>query len=463
MAISRARTGCWTCRSRRIKCDETRPVCRRCERLKIACGYGIRLIWHEESMARGVCHGRSRKTFCSPRPRVRAQSDTKPGPASWMFLNTSTTDIELYLDPSIHQKKPFQIFSSLSTAPAALLPTDPHLLSFFERTICSSSTLIDNAHCNPYRYLILPMALASTGLYHATLAIAANTLRLSNPAYRVPALEHHSRAVASLRRLLSQDEWSARELDEMVGLVLMLCWFDISDNSCPTWVSHLTGYQNLLELRARQQKNRSAHSEQLSGFLNRYFAFHLVLARTAFRVDEAVRPLDLIQPPNDNDDDIQEDMIDTYMGLSPSLLSLINQVAGLAWDSTSGENTASYMLLEEQLETLQQVPPREGISETECMAIAEANRLGAVLLLHEVAAMSGQTLLNPEGRSRCVGEILGLILSKRSNMMRTAVLPLWPLFLAGCCASTDEERVLAMRLFEELEGIRRFGVCLLMQ
>jgi hypothetical protein len=105
--------------------------------------------------------------------------------------------------------------------------SDSTLLTYFEHIICSSATLVDNAHCNPYRYLILPMALQSEGLYHAALAIAANTLNLSDQRYRLPALEHHHQALNYLRVLLNQDTWLEREMDEMLGLVLMLCWFDV--------------------------------------------------------------------------------------------------------------------------------------------------------------------------------------------------------------------------------------------
>lgn len=39
-------TGCWTCRERKIKCDETHPRCKECRRRKLACeGYGARLQW----------------------------------------------------------------------------------------------------------------------------------------------------------------------------------------------------------------------------------------------------------------------------------------------------------------------------------------------------------------------------------------------------------------------------------
>lgn len=106
-------------------------------------------------------------------------------------------------------------------------------MSYFEHIICSSSTLVDNVHYNPYRYLILPMALQSEGLYHAALAIAANTLKLSDQRYRLPALEHHHRALNHLRGLLNKDNWTENELDEMLGLVLMLCWFDVRSSLLP--------------------------------------------------------------------------------------------------------------------------------------------------------------------------------------------------------------------------------------
>ncbi|CAG7982334.1 unnamed protein product [Penicillium olsonii] len=39
-------TGCWTCRDRRVKCDDEHPHCRRCRRSGWVCkGYGLRLGW----------------------------------------------------------------------------------------------------------------------------------------------------------------------------------------------------------------------------------------------------------------------------------------------------------------------------------------------------------------------------------------------------------------------------------
>lgn len=39
-------SGCWTCRNRHVKCDENRPVCKRCAAASVDCqGYKIRLTW----------------------------------------------------------------------------------------------------------------------------------------------------------------------------------------------------------------------------------------------------------------------------------------------------------------------------------------------------------------------------------------------------------------------------------
>lgn len=44
--ILRSKQGCWTCRLRKKKCDETRPQCSSCESLQITCyGYGAKPQW----------------------------------------------------------------------------------------------------------------------------------------------------------------------------------------------------------------------------------------------------------------------------------------------------------------------------------------------------------------------------------------------------------------------------------
>ncbi|KAK6495843.1 hypothetical protein TWF481_002888 [Arthrobotrys musiformis] len=45
----RTRTGCWTCRFRKKKCDEARPACERCSHLRLICdGYDGQPVWMKD-------------------------------------------------------------------------------------------------------------------------------------------------------------------------------------------------------------------------------------------------------------------------------------------------------------------------------------------------------------------------------------------------------------------------------
>ena len=45
----RSRTGCWTCRTRKVKCDEGRPICGQCTRLGHNCDYSPRLAFRDDT------------------------------------------------------------------------------------------------------------------------------------------------------------------------------------------------------------------------------------------------------------------------------------------------------------------------------------------------------------------------------------------------------------------------------
>lgn len=50
MKRTKTYVGCWTCRSRGVKCDATRPACNRCTKFKRVCeGYSIKLVWGNDA------------------------------------------------------------------------------------------------------------------------------------------------------------------------------------------------------------------------------------------------------------------------------------------------------------------------------------------------------------------------------------------------------------------------------
>lgn len=533
----------------------------------LECSYGLQLIWHEESLSKGVCHGRAgvwsksgrRKDDTQPWARVDggqyASAATRQSNHHEAFLNTTMNDIKIYFEyagmgreDDRNEKQEFvphgsqQISLSLpvlSTTTLGHLRTfeyDSALLSYYEAVVCSSSTLLDDAKNNPYRHLILPMAMQSEGLYHATLAVSAQILRIAEPRFQFAALDHGHRAlrclISSLQRgqssptPTSQVHMSHAEIDEILGLALMLCWFEITDSCRPSWVTHLKGIHTLIN-QYQDAFIRSSRTSDVSRFFSRYFSFHLVLARTAFRVEDDIAFTNTASSVNMESASTQAclpiskltdflslampledlDQIDSYMGLSNSLLLLINEVADLAWKYHSKKSIEAEMpfvreqvqRLRSSLETLQQTPPpladngqsdgpypiayttdADGLlarTVAEFQAIAEANRLGALLLLHEVCASRFQrpdlfrTATTPEIVSNeyssaptdyktCyVRGILDPMIQNINRISRTAALPLWPLFIAGCCVTTEEDQITVMKIFEETEKLKRYGVC----
>ncbi|KAK5195713.1 hypothetical protein LTR92_004654 [Exophiala xenobiotica] len=72
----RSRTGCWTCRTRKVKCDEGRPQCGQCSRLGHTCDYSPRLSFRDDT----------------PRVRERLQDVMVVSNTVWDSNSPSRTD-----------------------------------------------------------------------------------------------------------------------------------------------------------------------------------------------------------------------------------------------------------------------------------------------------------------------------------------------------------------------------------
>jgi hypothetical protein len=45
----RSRNGCWPCKARKVKCDETRPTCDNCRKHGHTCDFSVRLVRRRET------------------------------------------------------------------------------------------------------------------------------------------------------------------------------------------------------------------------------------------------------------------------------------------------------------------------------------------------------------------------------------------------------------------------------
>ncbi|OQE36314.1 hypothetical protein PENCOP_c012G07354 [Penicillium coprophilum] len=70
--------GCWTCKKRRIQCDELRPGCKKCSSKGLTCeGYEIRLRWGAGIASRGKFSGAEKPVKESIPPRSKRRWDLR--------------------------------------------------------------------------------------------------------------------------------------------------------------------------------------------------------------------------------------------------------------------------------------------------------------------------------------------------------------------------------------------------
>ncbi|KAJ5503405.1 hypothetical protein N7463_006279 [Penicillium fimorum] len=71
---TRSHQGCWTCKRRRRRCDNTRPLCQNCSDRGAACeGYEVRLRWGTGIASRGQFTGADKPVKTSVPPRQRGR------------------------------------------------------------------------------------------------------------------------------------------------------------------------------------------------------------------------------------------------------------------------------------------------------------------------------------------------------------------------------------------------------
>lgn len=170
---------CRVCNRRRIKCDRRVPTCAKCDKRGLTCsGYGIILKWDQGVASRGNLKGKS--VPVKRREMVLPTSHHVEGPAS----------PEMWAHRSGDQFQGFSTFVSpeTSTIPKPLISSqlqisdERRLLHHYDHVVAPNMAWADCPE-NPWRNIIIPLALESPPLLNAILAFAAKHINaISFPA-----------------------------------------------------------------------------------------------------------------------------------------------------------------------------------------------------------------------------------------------------------------------------------------
>ncbi|KAH7157312.1 fungal-specific transcription factor domain-containing protein [Dactylonectria estremocensis] len=149
---SKTFTGCWTCRGRKVKCDEERPGCRQCRQKNLACqGYGVRLHWMPSETGPA---GSNVDPLPQQLPRVKSQRSQISIEPMKSILNcneideilTSIDSLEAHHGPSSSLNLGcFGVFDAADSPPVFT----PHYLALDDRPMSIDSSDSENFFDQP--------------------------------------------------------------------------------------------------------------------------------------------------------------------------------------------------------------------------------------------------------------------------------------------------------------------------
>ncbi|KAI8629940.1 fungal-specific transcription factor domain-containing protein [Xylariaceae sp. FL1651] len=443
--------GCWTCKKRKIGCDRGYPACNNCLRTGREClGYGIRLAWPDQP------DGRRRGSRIPD--QVVHRSAHSPVNYGKQFLNMTYEDL-------MHTGKGLMALNELlllhsQPRPERSIPLLPnfheresHLLSYYRDKLSQMISTIDIN--NGFREDLIPMALSSTGnashgLRNAILAVSA--FHLWGPEY---ALSYKAEAIRSLSCSLSTESLGTTETQ--LATSMMLCVYNVFDESEGNWSLHLYGAQKILHQLA------SIHGGHLAyRFLYTWFLYHEILGGFSQPLKQwphGPASLQLLRDAN-----FDTSIIIGSLGCSVEVMEIISYVNTYRAIELHGDSTIfsdqersnranEWRTLERRLALLTQrlAPGHEDrLSQherTRTLATAELYRIATFLYLHRIC----NTEASQEIRSAYLQQALQIL-----SRLDVCTSP-WPLFVIACEAETDDHKIIILNTLDLMDERRHIG------
>ncbi|KAI1816334.1 fungal-specific transcription factor domain-containing protein [Poronia punctata] len=452
METVRRTQGCWTCKKRKIGCDRSYPACNNCRRTNREClGYGIRLAWPDQPDGR-------RRGSRIPDGAVHHSAE-KPPNYGKQFLNVTYADL-------VHSGKRLMVFNEVLLLRSqqrpprslSLLPEfrerESHLLNYYQHRLSPMISTINVE--NGFRQDLIPMAFtvtsngqASQGLRNAILAVSA--FHLWGPKH---ALSYKAEAIRSLSSSLSTV--SPGTTETQLATSMMLCVYNVFDETEGNWNLHLGGAQKILHELA------NIHGGHLTyRFLYTWFLYHEVLAGFS-------QPLKFPHGPTSlrllHETDFDTSVIIGSLGCSIAVMEVISWVN--SWraiemqegkttfpDRETLNRTTEWRARHDKLASLQQrLHPRheQGLSQRDrvrTLATAELYRLATFLYLHR--ACSTDTV--QEVRSTYLQQAIQILTD-----LDVCTSP-WPLFVVACETENDQQRIVILRTLDRMDEERHIG------
>ncbi|CDK26346.1 unnamed protein product [Kuraishia capsulata CBS 1993] len=350
---------------------------------------------------------------------------------------------------------------------AGISPVEQQLLNYFVTAICPycicypniKQPAQPNPEMNPYLYLIVPLAMRSTIVFNVLIATSAKQLvMLGEKEYSKIATSYTAKVLIELPDIIqSKQKNNDADWDDVLTVIIMLCFTDIASNCGSSWLVHLNGAKQFL----RDSSVRNSMSP-ISKFFVRYFVSHEVMGETSWenragRVNAIPQPIAddqyMLRLKNDYSTDI-----DLVLGCSPYLITLIHKtnVLGACYEDLELEAPEDRVdfendilekkeILSQEITNMVQRFDSSDESATHVRTIAEIKKLAARLYLFARVDIENSYYGGTFGtyqfaeKMRKIGKLASRLVELQKTLPDTYVTLLWPLFVLGIVCANDEE------------------------
>lgn len=179
--------GCWTCRSRKVKCEESRPVCNNCRERGLECDYAPRLKPQRQRR-------RHAPSLISSQSSVDIENSPSHAPSSTQ-LSTCSLSLVSHLGSVREVSLELPHGLSIDDWPIALSPTDCQALRHYA-DIFVPRMVLKTARWSSYSF-VLYLCSQHALLAHLVLAFSVRDMaKDDDDRLKLIAIEHYSKALA---------------------------------------------------------------------------------------------------------------------------------------------------------------------------------------------------------------------------------------------------------------------------
>ncbi|KAK5169127.1 uncharacterized protein LTR77_006436 [Saxophila tyrrhenica] len=417
-AHARSKTGCGTCRRRKKKCDEAKPTCLNCEKNNVVCdGYEPKQQWRSGKQ-------KTVTVRTSPPTELPLLVEGIEGTVDQMFFQHFTCQVGRVLSLTDHQ--------------------------------------------NPFLEIIVPMAMAHTGLMHSLLYLSGSCLIANENNkhfdWEQRSDHHSSKAIGLLQEDLATStnpETGAviPIADPSVAQTLILCLQTVASGDLTgSYRFHLNAMKEMLTRQKQAMPN-----EQLRQFILEFLIYH----------DYSSSITSLTNPLDQRSIDLMEDFhlpaymmqpqVGTLLGVLDGLFGFISRIRRLRDHIRAHRSEGNAHWWDEPIVN-EAFAIDSALRHWQCVHPPNSPRYAASLLyrqctwiyLHRTIQLSRPSPTFKQAVDEGLTYLRMLSWDREADVSAGSIL-LMPLFLLGCAAFEPEQRPEIQQALERLQEWSTLG------